>query len=214
MIIRLPIGILESNGYLACDEISRQGVVIDPGGDLTSLQVEIQRREIQVRYILNTHGHFDHIAANAGLIAALIVPLGLHPADRELLLAGGGAAWYGQAYVPSPPPTLDLEDGLVLKTGALHIEVIHTPGHTPGSVCFYIPQDGALITGDTLFAGSVGRADLPGGNARELAQSLRRLLAFPETTRIYPGHGPSSTLAQEKRYNPWLQRLSHNLASE
>lgn len=207
MIIGLPIGKVGSNTYLVYDEEGGTGVVVDPGGKLEPLLVEIERHDVEVRYVLNTHAHFDHIAANAKLLAALDVPLGLHPDDEELLTRGGGAEWFNTAYVPSPKPELDLTDGRVLEVGDLHLEVVHTPGHTPGSICLYVREDEALLTGDTLFRGSVGRTDLPGGDARQLTASLRHLLTLPAETKIYPGHGPTTTLERERNANPWLRRL-------
>jgi len=206
MIVTLPIGMMESNCYLVYDEDSNAGVIIDPG-DPAALIQEIEKRQVNVQFILNTHGHFDHIAGNAAL-EFLHAPFGLHPADRELLLEGGGALWFGLDYVPAPPPTLELTEGLRLNVGSLHLEVLHTPGHTPGSVCFYIPEEQALITGDLLFAGNVGRSDLPGGAPRVMTQSLKRLLTFPPETRLYPGHGPHTTLTVERRSNPWLRWLN------
>ncbi|NBD35445.1 MAG: MBL fold metallo-hydrolase [Chloroflexi bacterium] len=208
MIMSLPIGILQSNCCLVYDKTTRDGAIVDPGGDTAPLMKEIEERGIEVRYIINTHGHFDHVAAN-GALQSLDAPLALHPADRDLLAEGGGASWFDLAYVPSPAPDIDLHDGQVLTVGELHLHVVHTPGHTPGSICLYIPEDGALITGDTLFAGSVGRTDLPQGNPRALTESLKKLLAldYPPETKIYPGHGPTSTLARERQRNPWLRRL-------
>lgn len=213
MIIGLPIGLVESNCYLIYDEAFNDttmpnGAVVDPGGDVRPLLDEIDRRRVRLGYLLNTHGHFDHIAANAHLHATFPVPLGLHPADRDLLAIGGGAAMFGLTHISSPAPDFELYDGLRLNIGRLHLEVLHTPGHTPGSVCFYCPEEAALFTGDTLFAGSVGRTDLPGGDARQLHRSLKRLLTLPPETRILPGHGPESTLDVERHTNPWLRRLT------
>ncbi|HEY88858.1 MAG TPA: MBL fold metallo-hydrolase [Thermoflexia bacterium] len=207
MIISLPFGLVNSNIYLVYDKEQRDGLIVDTGGDQQLVIEEVAQRKLKIHYILNTHGHFDHIAANAPLKATYAVPLGIHPADRELLLAGGGAALFGLPHIPSPSPELELTAGLTLQVGRWKLQVIHTPGHTPGSVCFYLPGERAVLTGDTLFAGSVGRTDLPGGNSRQLTASLRRLLELPPETAIYPGHGPQSTLARELRENPWLRRL-------
>jgi hydroxyacylglutathione hydrolase len=204
MIIQLPLGILEANCYLVYDEDNNDGVIVDPGGDTAPLLQEIQQRHVTVKAILNTHGHFDHSAGNADL-AHFNVPLAIHPADRELLAEGGGATWFGLPEVPAVQPTLDLTEGFELAVGKLHLRVIETPGHTPGSVSLYIAEERALLTGDTLFASGVGRTDLPGGDPRALTESLKRLLTLPPETVIYPGHGPTSTLAQEKRSNPWLR---------
>ncbi len=209
MIVRLPIGLVNSNCYLLHDPATKIGVVIDPGGEnLQPLLAEIGRHEMQISYILNTHGHFDHVAANAALCAAFpAAQLGLHPDDQVLLQAGGGADWFALSYPPSPLPGLALIDGATLAVGCLQLQVLHTPGHTPGSVCLYCAQERALFSGDTLFPGSIGRTDLPGGNARQLTASLQRLLALPDDTIVYPGHGAETTLAAERRHNPWLRRL-------
>lgn len=211
MIIGFPIGMVGSNTYLLYDEEQKDGAIIDPGGETKPLLQEIEKSEITVRYLLNTHGHFDHIAANAQLQSTFDVPLGIHPADRDLLLDGGGAPWFGLAYVPSPRPNIDLTEDTVLDLGRLRIEVLHTPGHTPGSVCLYVPAENALFTGDTLFANSVGRTDLPGGNAHQLTESLRKLLSLPRETTIYPGHGATTTLGRERQHNPWMQRLESDV---
>ena len=207
MIISSAIGIIHTNCYLVYDEDGGAGVIVDPGGDPAPLLKEIEKRKVNVRAIFITHAHFDHIAGNACL-EALNAPFALHPADRDMLVEGGGAAWFGLPFVPSPLPTLDLTDGRILEVGRLHFRVIHTPGHTPGSVCLYVPEENALLTGDTLFAGSVGRTDLPAGDARALTASLKRLLTLPPETVIYPGHGPTSTLGEERRSNPWLRMVA------
>ncbi len=207
MIITLPVGIMQSNCYVVYDKESSQGYIIDPGGDSQPVLEVIENHQIKVQSILNTHGHFDHIAGNADL-ASLNVPYAIHPQDRDLLRKGGGAAWFGMAYSPPPEAAIDLSDGDILNAGKLQLHVIHTPGHTPGSVCFYIPGEKALISGDTLFAGSVGRADLPGGNAHVLMESLQRLLDLPAETVVYPGHGPATTLERERQNNPWIRQLN------
>ncbi len=208
MIIGLPIGALRANGYILFEEEGGEAAIVDPGGDPIPLFREIERHHLTVRAILNTHAHFDHIAANAIVKQRYPeAPLMLHRDDFPLLAEGGGASWFDLAYLPSPPADHALEDGEIVNVGSLAIEVLHTPGHTPGSLCFYIPQEGALLSGDTLFRGSVGRTDLPGGDARQLTESLRRLLTLPPETMIHPGHGPATTLEQECRHNPYLRRL-------
>ncbi len=207
MIIPIPLGILEANCYLVCDGDGGEGVIVDPGGEVAPLLREIERRHVTVKAILNTHGHFDHIAGNAEL-AHFNAPFAIHPADHDLLAAGGGAAWFGLPEAPAVHPTLDLTEDFELTIGKLRLHVLETPGHTPGSVCLYLPEAQALLTGDTLFAGGIGRTDLPGGNPRALTESLKRLLTLPPETVIYPGHGPTSTLAQECRSNPWLRWIT------
>ena len=207
MVERIVVGTLQTNCYIYSAD-QKTCTIIDPGGDVERIAMHLEAFGVVPRFVVLTHGHFDHIAANAAVKAQFDVPLGLHPADRELLLHGGGATLFGLNYVPSPPPDLDLIGGLTLVVGLLRLQVLHTPGHTPGSVCLYIPEESALLTGDTLFAGGVGRTDLPGGNARQLTESLRRLLTLPPETTVYSGHGSASTLSAERRHNPWLRRLS------
>lgn len=213
MISRLPIGILDSNCYVISDPHAGLAAIVDPGfqssvtpsGSVT-LHAQLRALAVTPCLILNTHGHFDHIIGNASLVTAQI-PLGIHPLDVPLLLSGGAGASFGFAGPASPAPTLSLIDGLELSIGSLHVRVIHTPGHTPGSVCLYVVEDEALITGDTLFEGSVGRTDLPGGDPRALTHSLVKLLDLAPNTRVYPGHGAPTTMARELRSNPWLRRL-------
>ncbi|MBN1486566.1 MAG: MBL fold metallo-hydrolase [Anaerolineae bacterium] len=210
MIVGLPIGLLQSNCYLVYDKESKDAAIVDPGfTEMTPILSEIQDRRLKINYVLNTHAHFDHIAGNMAMTKTFNVPLGLHPQDYDNLIEGGGADWFHIAYTPSPDPTLALTDGQVLALGSLNLQILHTPGHTPGSICLYIPEEKSLITGDTLFAGSVGRTDLPGGEAQALSQSLKRLLTLPPETTIYPGHGPTSTLAEEKSHNPWLKWINN-----
>jgi hydroxyacylglutathione hydrolase len=208
MIVQIPLGILEANCYLVYDEAGGEGVVVDPGGDTTALRREIERRHVTLTAILNTHGHFDHSAGNAEL-ASFNVPLGIHPNDCDLLAEGGGAAWFDFPQAPPMQPGIMLTEGFEYAAGRLRLRVLETPGHTPGSVCFYIAEENALLTGDTLFAGGIGRSDLPGGDPRTLTTSLTRLLTLPTETVIYPGHGPTSTLAHEKRHNPWLKLIAN-----
>jgi glyoxylase-like metal-dependent hydrolase (beta-lactamase superfamily II) len=193
---------------LVYDHEGGDGAIVDPGvQDPTRLLEEITARDLTIRYILNTHGHFDHVVGNA-LLDLPQALLGLHSADRRMLLAGGGGAEFGVPNKPPREPDLELTDGMQLSVGELQIRIIHTPGHSPGSICLYVPQDEALISGDTLFAGGVGRTDFYGGDLEALKQSLRRLLELPPETRIYPGHGETTTLAEERRTNPWLQELT------
>ncbi|MGC9522522.1 MAG: MBL fold metallo-hydrolase [Anaerolineae bacterium] len=206
MIERLPIGLLGSNVYLVYDD-QNEGMLVDPGVvEPEPLLRAIRERDLVIHYILNTHGHFDHVAGSAHL-HRLGASLALHPADRELMLGGGGSMALGVTFPSPPPPEVELADGTEITVGSLNIQVVHTPGHTPGSVCLFIPEDRALLTGDTLFAGSVGRTDLPGGSHRMLEASLRRLMDLPDDIRVYPGHGSPTTIGHERRHNPWIQAL-------
>ena len=208
MIIQLPIGLLDSNCYVIYDHDQGKGAIVDPGvPDTHALMREVDQHQLHIQYILNTHGHFDHVVAN-GILDLPDARLAIHAGDQELLLAGGGAPMFGLPFVSSPEPALILEDGMVLEIGDLRVEVLHTPGHTPGSVCFYIPEEQELLTGDTLFAGSIGRTDLPGGSRQTLERSLKRLCELPGSTRVYPGHGETTTIDRERRVNPFLRHLS------
>lgn len=213
MIVRLPIGLLGSNCYIIFPEDHGEAAVVDPGMTERALAEHVlQEHDLRLRYVLNTHGHFDHAAGN-GLFVTASVILGIHVSDRPLLMSGGGAPSFGLQIASSPTPTLDLKEDTTLTLTApsgatCRISVIETPGHTPGSICLYITPDAALITGDTLFAGTVGRTDLPGGDPRALSSSLHKLLGFAPNTRILPGHGETTVLQRELRVNPWLRRLS------
>ena len=199
----LVVGPLQANCYLVgCPETGR-AAVIDPGGDAPMILDAVERLGLGVELILNTHGHVDHTAANAEVRKATGAKLYIHDADRPMIerpdpewaaLVGG---------VQSCAADGTYGEGDVLEVGSLALRVLHTPGHSPGSVCLAL--DDLIFTGDTLFAGGVGRTDLPGGSWSQLEQSLRRLLEeFEPDTRVLPGHGPASTLAREARTNPWL----------
>jgi glyoxylase-like metal-dependent hydrolase (beta-lactamase superfamily II) len=199
-----PLGV---NAYVVSGSDTGDGVVIDPGAFTSELSEYTASRNIRVHYVLNTHGHFDHIGGNADAVAATGAPLVCHRDDASRLTDPvlNGAAMFG---VPgtSPPPDRLVKDGDTLEAGSLGIQVIHTPGHTPGGVCFLIGED--LFSGDTLFAGGVGRVDLPGGNGAELMRSIRdKLLALPPDTRVHPGHGPKTTIGRERVSNPFIDDL-------
>jgi len=190
---------------LGCER-TREAVVIDPGDDPEGLLAMLKRNQLTVRFLLHTHAHLDHIGASAILRSKTGAATCLHPAD--LFLAEHlplQASLFGLPEPATPPIDRFLKDGESYTTGNVGLEVIHTPGHTPGSVSFFLAGRGLLLTGDTLFAGSVGRTDLWGGSAGTLIQSIReRLMCYPDSTRILPGHGPASTIGQERRTNPYL----------
>jgi hydroxyacylglutathione hydrolase len=205
ILVTLPVGLIETNCYVIGCEETKQGAIIDPGGHPQRILAEVQRRGLAIQYVLDTHGHFDHTDANGAVVKATGAPLAIHPLDKPILQASGGASWFGMVAAPSPPPDLELQDGDLLNVGKLCLQVLHTPGHTPGHVCFFESAQGVLFDGDVLFYRGIGRTDLPGGNWQQLFDSIRRVLfSLPNTTLVYPGHGPATTIGDERRLNPWL----------
>ena len=201
----LPTGPLEVNCYIIGCEKTRKAAVIDPGGDAEKILERLKQHELDLVTIINTHGHFDHIGGNRELMEATSAELLIHQDDRQLLdYAQEHAAAYGLQTEASPSPTRELGGDEKLSVGELSLQVIHTPGHSPGGICLYV--DDCLLVGDTLFAGSIGRTDLPGGDHQLLIAGIKeKLLPLPETTRVCPGHGPMTTIGEEKQYNPFLR---------
>ncbi len=206
IIVPMPVGLIQTNCYVVGCPETEVGAVIDPGGHPQRILAEVEKHELMLKYVLNTHAHFDHTDANGALVEATGATLALHAADQPLLEQAGGAALFGLEAEASPPPTLELHDGDELAVGNLRFRVLHTPGHTPGHVCFYEPDEGVLFDGDVLFRRGIGRTDLPGGSYQQLMDSIRRVLfALPDETVVYAGHGQPTTIGEEKRLNPWLR---------
>lgn len=202
----LPVGPLLTNCYLVTCPQTHDAVLIDPGWNASAIREAIAGRGARVRYVLNTHAHWDHIGGNAVFVEETGAKLALHEADLPLLRAQGGAAHWGIPMRPSPEPERLLIPGHVLEVGTLRLAVLFTPGHTPGHVSFYEAQAGAVFDGDVLFRRGVGRTDLPGGDGRQLAESIRDVLyVLPDAVVVYPGHGDATTLGEEKRENPWVR---------
>jgi hydroxyacylglutathione hydrolase len=206
IIVAMPVGLIQTNCYIVGCEEAKEGAIIDPGGHPERILAEVKHQGLTIKYVLNTHAHFDHTDANGAIVKATGAPLAIHPKDRDLLQAAGGASWFGVRADAGPPPDIEIQDGDELEIGRLCFQVLHTPGHTPGHVCFYEPTEGVLFDGDVLFYMGVGRADLPGGNWQQLIHSIEQVLfALPDETIVYSGHGPETTIGQEKRHNPWLR---------
>jgi hydroxyacylglutathione hydrolase len=192
--------------------------VIDPAWDGQLILREAQSRGWRIGHLWYTHAHFDHIGG-AGAIADALNPLplvALHPADHGLWRAEGGAPLFGFRIDPGPEPTIDLFDGQLLKLGRAQLEVRYTPGHTPGHCIFYLPPQSVAsaslcFCGDLIFRESVGRTDLPGGDAVTLLRSIRsRVFNLPDATRLLPGHGPETTVGYERRNNPFMNDSPHD----
>ena len=192
------------NGYVVACRDTRQAAYIDPGDEASELLAFLRAENLELISILNTHGHMDHICGNRAVKDAFDVPIYLHRDDEFLYAAlRKQGQWFGFDYEPAPPVDRYLVDGQRLEIGALEIQVHHTPGHSPGSVSLEV--DDHIFCGDLIFAGSVGRTDLPGGAPRLLLRMIReRILPLGEDKVLHPGHGPSTTVGREKLTNPFL----------
>jgi len=205
LIKTLPVGPLQVNCSIVVCEETRQAVVIDPGDDAGEILREVKQADSEIKLIINTHGHFDHIGGNAGLIAASGAELMMHADDVPVLQqAAVHAGIYGLSVTPSPDPDRLLADGESVTIGSLTFSVLHVPGHSPGGICLLIEND--IFVGDCLFAGSIGRTDLPGGNHDLLISGIRqKLLPLADDTVVHPGHGPDTTIGREREHNPFLR---------
>ncbi|MEI8080696.1 MAG: MBL fold metallo-hydrolase [Actinomycetes bacterium] len=209
-ISRLVLGPLETNCWVVSDDAGGPAIVIDPAEDANRILAEVADRGVEA--VVLTHGHFDHLGAVSELLARTGAPLLVHHDDARSISTPSGTG--GEAFgfdVTAPPPDRLLSDGDRVEAGALQLTVLHTPGHTPGGICLFAADDGSgtpqLFSGDTLFAGSVGRTDFPGGDGRALAVSIAGKLApLPAETRVHPGHGPDTTIGRERRLNPFFPR--------
>jgi hydroxyacylglutathione hydrolase len=202
---QLPVGPIQTNCYLAGCAETGEGVVIDPGEEPERILAEIKALGLAIKYILNTHAHFDHILANGPLVKATGAPLAIHPLDLPLLRQNGGASLFGLDAPPSPEPDLLLAEGDTISFGTHTFQVLFTPGHTPGHVSFYDEKAAVIFDGDVLFAGGIGRTDLPGGDYETLMASInQKLMLLPDETIICSGHGSVTTIGRERANNPWL----------
>jgi glyoxylase-like metal-dependent hydrolase (beta-lactamase superfamily II) len=202
-----PVGPLRCNCTILGDEVTHEAMVVDPGDNIPEILSRLQKHGLTLRQIVVTHAHIDHVGGAAQLRKLTGAPVMMNQQDLGLLgMMEMQAGWLG---VPTPevaPPDASAEDGLAIGLATLPAQVLHTPGHTPGSICLLFPDQHLLLAGDTLFAGSIGRTDLPGGDGQRILRSLRdRLLVLPDATRVVPGHGPETTIGEERQSNPFLQ---------
>jgi glyoxylase-like metal-dependent hydrolase (beta-lactamase superfamily II) len=206
-IISFTLGPAQTNAYLVADTDTKEAVVIDPAWDGHLILEAAQQRGWRIAHLWYTHAHFDHIGG-AGAVADALNPLplvALHPNDHVLWRAGGGGAFFGFDIDPGPEPTIDLYQGQRLRLGSVEFEVRFTPGHTPGHCILYVASSKVCFCGDVIFAGSVGRTDLPGGSWEQLENSIRtQVFTLPDETRLLSGHGPETTVGKEKQSNPFV----------
>jgi glyoxylase-like metal-dependent hydrolase (beta-lactamase superfamily II) len=205
----LIVGPLQCNCSILGDETSLEAIVVDPGDDIPRILSVLDKHNLTVRQIVITHAHIDHIAGAHRLKRVTGAPILYNQNDLPLVeMMDTQAGWLGIPTPEVPPPDDTLDDGKRIAIIGLTGSILHTPGHTQGSVCLYLPDQSLLLAGDTLFAGSVGRTDFPGGNTQKLLTSIQdRLLTLPDEVAVIPGHGPRTTIGSERHSNPFLQNL-------
>ena len=200
----LILGPMQANGYLLECEETHSAIMIDPGDDADEILSILEERKLNLELIVNTHGHIDHISANDDLKKKTSAKLFIHRLDADMIVNPHKnlSSFIGGA-ISSPPPDIVLEDGDNLEAGTINLKVIHTPGHSPGSICLLADSD--IFTGDLLFAGSIGRYDFPGSSYEQIMNSLKKIMEFNDDLIVYPGHGPVTTIREERDTNPFLQ---------
>ena len=205
MIIKtLPVGPIMANCFIVGCQETIEAAVIDPGDEADKILQLVADLDLNVKTIINTHGHFDHVSANKGIHTATNAPILIHALDAPMLeqISASAANW-GLSAEDSPPPDRTINDGDTISFGQITLKVMHTPGHTPGGVSLF--TDGHVFVGDTLFAGSIGRTDFPGGDFATLKSSIQdKLFALGDDVRVYTGHGPETTIGHEKQHNPFV----------
>ncbi len=204
LIEAFPVGMLSTNCYIASSKETKDAILIDPGMDFSSearpIFDYIASEKLKVNYIVDTHGHDDHIKGNVMFQQKLNVPICIHSLDAHFIESTEKSKW---------PAHVMLEDGNLIKFGNETLKVIHTPGHTPGSIC--LVGEKLVFTGDTLFAGGIGRTDFPGGSMNDMRLSLKKLTSLPDNLLVYPGHGETSMIREEKRMNPFLNNRRQDM---
>jgi len=200
IIKELVVGPLMANCFICGCSKTKEAIVIDPGGDANMILHSLADSELKVKYIINTHGHFDHVSANGKMNADILI----HSLDAPMLeKLSSNAALFGVSVENSPPCDQTLEEGDTVSFGDITLKVVHTPGHTPGGISLY--TSGIVFVGDTLFAGSIGRTDFPGGDFDTLITSIKtKLFNMEDDVRVLSGHGPETSIGKEKRHNPFV----------
>ena len=201
----MEVGMLGTNCYLAYCEDTKEGIIIDPGGDGAKINKVIEDSGVKIKYIINTHGHHDHIGANQELKDFTGKDLLIHEADADMLTSTRQNSFlFGNQCKESPAADGFLKEGDIISFGNSSLEVIHLPGHTEGGIGLYSKDDQILFSGDTLFYGSIGRTDLPHSDYQKMTKSLARLMELPDETVVLPGHGPKTSIGLEKQINPFI----------
>jgi hydroxyacylglutathione hydrolase len=202
-----PVGPLHCNCTILGDEATGEAMVIDPGDNIPQILAFLAAHKLTLKQIIVTHGHIDHIGGAARLKKATGAPVLLNQNDLpQLDIMDQQAAWLGVPPPEIPPPDVSADEGMIVGIAGHTAQVLHTPGHTEGSICLHFAPENLLLAGDTLFAGSIGRTDLPGGDGKQILRSLHgRLLVLPDETVVIPGHGPVTTIGEERESNPFLQ---------
>jgi hydroxyacylglutathione hydrolase len=203
----LTVGPFQENCYVIGDAETGVGAIVDPGDEATRIALAVEQTNLEISHILITHAHIDHVGAVAALVDEYSCPVLLHAeAEPMLKQLPTQALMMGLRFGKVPAVDRHIEDEEVLEVGGLKLASLYTPGHAPGHLAFYVASEGVVFAGDAMFAGSVGRTDLFGGNMEVLLRSINeRLLTLPDETKVYPGHGPATTVADERMYNPFLQ---------
>jgi glyoxylase-like metal-dependent hydrolase (beta-lactamase superfamily II) len=202
-----PVGPLQCNCTILGDEASGEAMVVDPGDNIPQILAVLAKHSLTLKQIVVTHGHIDHVGGALQLKRATGAPILMNQNDLpQLEMMEVQAGWIGVTAPEVAPPDASAEDGTTAGIAGHAAQILHTPGHTQGSICLHFAPDNLLLAGDTLFAGSIGRTDLPGGDGRQILRSIhQRLLVLPEETLVIPGHGPATTIGEERESNPFLR---------